>query len=84
MKLCTNSHDKTLVRVLIRGIRRNHYLTTVTAITGKQYKRVPTADLVFPDASDVINNTTSHISRVHIPQSLIKKHFEALMQGGKY
>ena len=55
-----------------------------TAITGRQYNRSPSADIHFPNPSDLINFTKSdNTSSIRIPQIPIREKFEELKEGGK-
>ena len=55
-----------------------------TAITGRQYNRPPSADIHFPNPSDLINFTKGENTlNIRIPQIPIKERFEELKEGGK-
>ena len=55
----------------------------LTAITGRQYKRPPQADVQFPDHLDLINYTMSDdTSKIILPLSLLQERFEELEEGG--
>ena len=55
-----------------------------TAITGRQYSKLPLADVHFPNPPDLTNYTKSeNTSKVRIPLSLIQERLKELTEGGK-
>ena len=93
--MCSDSHDKTLVcdHVTINDEHCPHSVPThdykfpfhSTAITGRQYNRPPSADIHFPNPSDLINFTKSdnNISNIRIPHIPIRERFKESKEGGK-